>query len=85
MPTDDDPKGPRGRLSRSGRFLPLVKPATIAPPIGEFDEEDDYAEVSIERGAVEETPIPVMTPVADDDPAPDADDDPDADALTPPR
>lgn len=73
----EDPKGHRGRLSRSGRFLPLVKPATIAPPAPGTeleDEDDDYAEVSIERGVIVET----------DDPPPD-DDDPDDDAVTPPR
>ena len=80
--SSEDPTSRRGRLSRSGRCLPLVKPATIAPPTretGEFEEDDDYAEVSIERGHVEETPIPVMTPVADDD------GDPGDDELTPPR
>jgi len=73
----DDPKqGDRGRLSRSGRFLPLVKPATIAPPSPGAeveDEDDDYAEVSIERGVVEET--------GESGPDDDADDD----AVTPPR
>ena len=56
MASQDPKQGGRGRLSRSGRFLPLVKPPTIAPPIGdeaELDEGDDYAEVSIERGVVE--------------------------------
>ena len=55
--TEDDeaPRGPppanpqRGRLQRSGRMLPLVRPGTIAPPVkpGE-DVPDDYDEVSIE-------------------------------------
>ncbi|HUS67493.1 MAG TPA: hypothetical protein VMZ28_23310 [Kofleriaceae bacterium] len=76
----DDPKGHRGRLSRSGLRLPLVKPATIAPPApgAELeDEDDDYAEVSIERGVIEEAEEP---PAGED-----ADADPDDDAVTPPR
>ena len=76
----DDPKGHRGRLSRSGLRLPLVKPATIAPPspgAAPDDEDDDYAEVSIERGVIEE----VAEPPKDED----ADQDADEDAVTPPR
>ena len=55
--TDDDeaPPGPpaadpqRGRLRRSGRMLPLVRPGTIAPPVRPTDDApDDYDEVSIE-------------------------------------
>lgn len=74
--SSQDPPGPRGRLSRSGRFLPLVKPVTIAPPTGEFDQDDAYAEVSIERHPIlDETPVPEGT----------GEDDEDDDALTPPR
>lgn len=39
----------RGRLRRSGRMLPLVRPGTIAPPVQPVeDAADDYDEVSIE-------------------------------------
>jgi hypothetical protein len=77
-----DPKpGRRGRLSQSGRFLPLVKPATIAPPlVSEFDEDDDYAEVSIERGVIE---VEIEPPAAGDEA--DAGDDEGDEELTPPR
>lgn len=79
----EDPTGRRGRLSRSGRFLPLVKPATIAPPDGELDQEDEYAEISIERGPIVGMSTPV--PAEPGGPDPDADEDEVADEVTPAR
>ena len=52
-------------------MLPLVRPATIAPPSfippAAEDLDDDYDEVSIERGVVEERP----DEDGDEDPPPD--------------
>jgi hypothetical protein len=38
----------RRRLTSSGRFLPLLKPDTIAPPTGPADVTPDDYEISIE-------------------------------------
>lgn len=73
-PDDDEPPSPRdaaprlshleerGKLRRSGRFMPLVKPPTIAPPIAVAEgEAADYDEVVVESEAAE--PVAESVPV----------------------